>query len=266
VVRLQIQENLTSRDGGLAVVPWRYCLYDARNIPRHRMFTRHGAMVRDLCKIFAGAFALGFSGAVTPGPLLLVCAYATLRGGFPAGMVSIAGHAAAELVLVVILLAGLARALKTRPRLFRGVKIVAGLVLLGLGAAILFSAPGARLDIADDDAFGAAGPFIMGAAVSVGNPYWAIWWATVGLTLLGNAAKHSRIAVPTFYIGHVLSDFVWFAFVSASVALGRTAILGPTSYRVLLAASGLFMVGFGAWFAFKRDRKATRRSGSPPPA
>jgi len=223
-------------------------------------------MIRDLAKIFASAFALGFSGAVTPGPLLIVCAYATLTGGFAAGMTVILGHAVAELVLVVILLAGLAHALKTRPRMFRAVKMVAGFVLLVLGAAILWSAPGAKLNVAESSAAGTAGPLIMGAAVSVGNPYWLIWWATVGLTLLGNAAKHSRAAVPTFYVGHVLSDFVWYAFIAASLTLGRTAILGPTSYRILLAASGLFMVGFGAWFAFRRDRKATPSPDSPPPA
>lgn len=215
--------------------------------------------MRDLLKTFTSAFAIGFSGAVTPGPLLVACAYSTLKSGFWAGMTTVVGHAAAELILVIVLLAGLARYLKKRPRAFRIVKGVAGVVLLLLGVMILIAAPKATFDISAPE--GEAGgrhalPLLMGAAVSVGNPYWLLWWATVGLTLLGNAARKGKAAVPTFYVGHVLSDFVWFAFIAASLALGRTTVLGPTSYRILLVASGLFMVAFGAWFAFRRDKPA----------
>jgi threonine/homoserine/homoserine lactone efflux protein len=94
----------------------------------------------------------------------------------------------------------------------------------------------------------------MGAAVSIGNPYFALWWATVGLGLLGSAARLGRPAVACFYVGHVLSDFAWFAFVAGSLALGRSVIVGGPAYRVLLMASGVFLVGFGLYFAIVRRR------------
>jgi len=218
--------------------------------------------MRDSIETFATAFATGFSGAVTPGPLLIVCAHQTLTAGFGAGMTTIVGHAAAELVIVIVLLAGLARFLKKRPKAFRVVKAVAGVVLLALGVTILIAAPRAKFDVGGGEAHAGGGhalPLLMGAAVSVGNPYFILWWATVGLSLLGQAAKKGRAGAPTFYVGHILSDFVWFAFIAASLSLGRRAILGETSYKVLLAASGLFMIAFGAWFALRREKPRGRR-------
>ena len=225
--------------------------------------------LRHLTKIFGSAFATGFSGAVAPGPLLVVCAHQTLRSGFWAGMTTIIGHAAMELVLVAAMLAGLAGFLKNRPRAFHVVKVCAGVVLLVLGVLMLVSAPSARFEIATSDpAEGAqhAVPLLMGAAVSIGNPYFILWWATVGLALLGNAARSGRVAVPVFYVGHILSDFVWFAFIAASLVLGKRAILGETSYRLLLAAGGIFMIAFGAYFALKRDKKQQAEKSETPSA
>ena len=212
--------------------------------------------MRNLAKIFGSAFATGFSGAVAPGPLLLICAHQTLKAGFAAGMTTVVGHAVAELVLVAAMLAGLAGFLRERPSVFGVVKAGAGFVLVGLGVLMLASAPTARLELSAQGAEAAmAQPLLMGAAVSVGNPYFLLWWATVGLGLLGSAARSGRAAVGVFYTGHILSDFVWFGFVAGSLAFGRRAILGQTSYRVLLALSGVFMIAFGIYFAAARRRK-----------
>jgi threonine/homoserine/homoserine lactone efflux protein len=218
-------------------------------------------IVRNHLKIFGSAFATGFTGAVAPGPLLFVCAYNALTAGFLAGMMTVAGHALAELILVVVLSAGLAGFLTSRPAALRVVKIVAGLVLVALGVMMLLYVPTAEFRTGSAGASGTtlAQPILMGAAVSVGNPYFIVWWATVGLGLLGGASLHGRAGVVTFYVGHQLSDVVWYAFVAGSIALGRTAVLGPTSYRVLLAASGLFMIGFGIYFAVAGRRTLPER-------
>jgi len=214
--------------------------------------------MKTLLKIFGSAFAIGFSGAVAPGPLLVVCVHQALAAGFGASMLAVLGHALAELVLVILMLVGLARYLKARPRAFRVVKIIAGIVLLGMGAMMLLSVPSARFAVSSSgqpDVGSKAIPLLMGAAVSVGNPYFILWWATVGLGLLSHAARSGRVAVPVFYVGHILSDFAWFAFIAASFVLGRHTILGETSYRVLLGVSGVFMIAFGAYFVLAQDKQ-----------
>ena len=214
-------------------------------------------IVRDHLKIFGSAFATGFTGAVAPGPLLFVCAYQTLTAGFIAGMMTVAGHAAAELVLVVALSAGLARFLTTRPAVLRTVRVSAGLVLAALGVMMLLYLPSAELRTGQAEASATVftQPVLMGAAVSVGNPYFIVWWATVGLGLLGGAAGRGRTGIVTFYVGHQLSDVVWYAFVAGSLALGRTSILGPNAYKILLGASGIFMIGFAVYFVLGGRKK-----------
>jgi len=224
-------------------------------------------IVRDHLKILGSAFATGFTGAVAPGPLLFVCAYQTLTAGFVAGMMTVAGHAAAELILVVALSAGLARFLTTSPTALRAVRISAALVLAALGIMMLLYVPSAELrpEHTEMSQTALAQPLLMGAAVSVGNPYFIVWWATVGLGLLGGAAAKGRTGIAVFYIGHQLSDVVWYAFVAGSIALGQSSILGPASYRILLGASGLFMIGFGVYFllaALNLTANLKRRAGS----
>ena len=226
----------------------------SRHRPTRWSFTGNHAL-RNLLKIFGSAFATGFSGAVVPGPLLLVCAHQTLTSGFAAGMATIVGHAAMEFVLVIAMLAGLARFLKTRPLAFQVVKVGAGIVLMALGVTIIISAPSASFQLTAATEKATVQPLLMGAAVSIGNPYFILWWATVGLALLGSAARSGRAAVPVFYVGHILSDFAWFAFIAGSLALGRRAVLGETSYRLLLEASGVFMIAFGTYFAIRRGAK-----------
>ena len=120
------------------------------------------------------------------------------------------------------------------------------MVLIALGVLMVASSPSARFEISEAGTTAAiAKPLLMGAAVSIGNPYFILWWATVGLALLGGAARSGRVAVPVFYVGHILSDFVWYAFIAASLVLGKRAILGGTPYRLLLAASGVFMIATG---------------------
>ena len=58
--------------------------------------------------IFANSFLVGFSGAVSPGPLLAFNIKETVRIGFIAGPLVVAGHSLLELVTVGALAFGLA--------------------------------------------------------------------------------------------------------------------------------------------------------------
>jgi hypothetical protein len=53
--------------------------------------------------------------------------------------------------------------------------------------------------------------------------------------------------VGAFYVGHTLSDFVWYTFVSVGVASGGR-LMGPRVYRWLLFVCGLFLLALGGWF------------------
>jgi len=60
-----------------------------------------------------------------------------------------------------------------------------------------------------------------GILMSLANPYWTIWWATVGLGYLGYSMKCGPAGVLAFFAGHITADFAWYSGISFTVSKGR---------------------------------------------
>lgn len=93
------------------------------------------------------------------------------------------------------------------------------------------------------------GPFGLGFVVSLANPYWTLWWLTVGLKLVTDALKLGTAIVSAIYFGHILADFAWYCLVGVAVVFGRE-IMSTTAYRWLLAVCGAFLLRFGPYFIY----------------
>ncbi|MHB9091909.1 MAG: LysE family transporter, partial [Chloroflexota bacterium] len=93
------------------------------------------------------------------------------------------------------------------------------------------------------------GPVATGALVSASNPYWLLWWATIGATYVAAALQMGTLGLASFFSGHILSDFAWFTFVGALVATGRR-LLTDRAYRGLVLACGIALVVLGSTFVF----------------
>ena len=77
--------------------------------------------------------------------------------------------------------------------------------------------------------------------VSLSNPYWTLWWATLGLGFLAQAEKLGIAGVLLFFSGHILADFLWYAIVSFVVSTGKKW-LTPKIYRGIIIFCGLFLI------------------------
>ena len=88
---------------------------------------------------------------------------------------------------------------------------------------------------------------LSGVLGSASNPYWFIWWATIGVTYLLWSLKLGIAGVASFFAGHILSDLSWYALVAIIIATGRKAI-NNTVYSWLLVICGVALVGLGAYF------------------
>lgn len=100
-------------------------------------------------------------------------------------------------------------------------------------------------------------PVLAGALLSLSNPTWILWWATVGLTFAGQAMAHGAVGLGAFYTGHIASDLVWYSLVSAAVAGGRR-VAPPGVWRAALVVCGVALCGLGVLFAFGGLRSALR--------
>ena len=215
--------------------------------------------------IFTSAFAIGLSGAMMPGPLLAACVGYTLDSGFWAGgPLLILGHAILEATLILLILLGLGPLL-ARPRVGAAIGLIGGGVLLWMGHGMLAWAASGRATLATA-AHGpaplAANPVLAGIVVSLANPYWSLWWATIGLKYLALSRHAGRAGLAAFFCGHQLSDLGWYCFVAGALALGRRAI-PDTLYRWLIGICGAAMVAFGLYFLHAGIRGLLRRPLRP---
>jgi len=217
--------------------------------------------IAGLWVIFSLSFVTSLSGALMPGPMLTYTIARTVQSGSEGWLLGprvVIGHAALEAVLLLGLVLGVVEFLHAPV----ATKIIglAGALLLGwMGVGLIReAAKGGALDLGartrssrgPDATVGVTrlGPSLAGTVVSLSNPYFWIWWITIGSAFLVRfdvtlARWQSLLA---FYIGHELGDFGWYAAVSTVLHLGGRRIpRGVTT--VILGACGVVIIGFGAW-------------------
>ncbi len=208
-----------------------------------------------ILSMFLQSFAIGFSGAVTPGPMLLVTIAESAKAGAIAAVMIVAGHAFLEILATAGLGLGLA-GLAEKPDVVVAVSL-AGAAYLGY-VAVQTLRESVRSDGLPAGAAAAVRPsgrgllrlFGIGILVSIGNPYWTIWWLAVAPGLLAGAMATPVTHVPAFYIGHESADFVWYYAVGLGVASGGR-FFGGRTYRWLLGGCGVFLVFFAGYFLLK---------------
>lgn len=201
--------------------------------------------------LMATAFMVGLSGAMSPGPYLTVTISRTLKHGRLSAFLMLVGHALLEAALLVGFAFGLQHFL-ARPTVVTGLGILGGLVLLWMGGTLLRDAIRgtvvADLESAEEDS--AFGPVAHGAIVSLSNPYWTLWWATIGVTLAAKGLMIGPLGVLAFFVGHELADLSWYAFVILAVSKGRD-LLSPRLYRIVIGTLATFLLLLGCRFLFE---------------
>ena len=203
-------------------------------------------LVMELAAVFVTSFLVGLSGALMPGPVLTVTiTHAVSRGHLAGPLVSL-GHALVEVTLVVGLALGLSHLLQL-PLVSGTIGVLGGLCLLYMGAGMIRTPAPAELAGVGQQARGGMGPVAAGALLSLSNPYWVLWWATVGAAYLLLALKYGPIGIAAFYAGHILADLGWLSAVGSAITAGRR-LFTPRIYKGILVVCGVFLLGLGVYF------------------
>jgi threonine/homoserine/homoserine lactone efflux protein len=198
-----------------------------------------------LLTIFATSFVIALSGALMPGPLLTVTLSESARRGASAGPLIIVGHGILELVLVLLLLLGLAPVLRN-DSVLGGFGLVGAVVLIWMGVGMIRSVPSLSLKTIAPRT-GGVHPVWAGILMSLANPYWTIWWATIGLGYVVYSFRIGLWGVVAFFLGHICADLAWYATVSFVVARGRH-VMSDRIYRGVIACCAVALLGFGFYF------------------
>lgn len=201
--------------------------------------------MESLLGITLSSFLIAISGAVMPGPVLTVTISESAKRGFMAGPMIVLGHGILELSLMILIIFGFAN-IVNRPGVIGVVALAGGVVLLGLSYGMLKDLKSLRLDLTPDEKI-SGNPVIAGILTSLANPYWTIWWATIGVGYVVIAMKFGMMGVLFFFIGHIAADLAWYSGISFLVTRGKKYI-SDRIYRGIILVCALVLIFFAVTF------------------
>ncbi|MBV1769167.1 MAG: LysE family transporter [Eubacteriales bacterium] len=207
--------------------------------------------------LFITAFVVGLTGAMAPGPLLTLTVAEVAKRGFWAAPLLMVGHAVLEGALIIALTLGLATYLIMN-EVMGAIALLGGIFLLWMGYTIARDALKNRISLSSTQEAATTdrttrvpmgAPRLMGLGIltSVSNPYWSLWWATIGLGYITLSLEQGSVGLAAFFTGHILADFFWYGLIAAAIVGGRR-FFTPAIYRGVLTVCGVFLVGLGGYF------------------
>jgi len=195
----------------------------------------------EMLEMVVMAFTIGLSGALAPGPTLVATVNSSLKEGWTAGPKIAAGHALVELLVFLLIVMGVA-AVATQHS--RNLALAGGLALIAFGVLTLKESRSASLEASTN---GSSNPYLAGVLTSAANPYFWIWWLSIGSALVIDGLRGGLLLAGLFMIGHWGADFGWYTLVSASMDRGKN-VLSQANYRRVLALCGCFLIIFGIYY------------------
>ncbi len=184
---------------------------------------------------------ISFSGVLMPGPMFALTLSRSYHTPW-AGAQIVLGHVLVELPIILLIYFGFAG--------FFELVWVQILLSLAGGIMIIYMGLGmikARREAAQDKANFKYNTVVSGAAMSALNPFFLVWWATVGAMLVMKVSDYGLGGLGALAATHWLVDLAWLCLVSFIVY--RTHRLWGSRVReIVFIGCGLLLAAFGVYF------------------
>jgi threonine/homoserine/homoserine lactone efflux protein len=198
-------------------------------------------MDMSLVIFLSSAVMISLSGVLSPGPMTAAALQQGSRSAFT-GIYIALGHAVIEMPLIFLIFLGIGNLLH-----MEGVRITIGIAggiyLLFIGIGLLRQ----KAEGENSKNTPIPSPFFSGIFLSGGNPYFLLWWGTIGVGLVIGAARFGIIGLVLFAILHWLCDLIWYSFLSFASFKG-IRMFGAGLYKKISIICGLAMLFYGGVF------------------
>ncbi len=152
------------------------------------------------------------------------------------------GHAIVEIPLMLLIYFGFARFFQDElVQLI--LSVLGGAILIWLGAS-MFKARARVIEVGTDLPYNSV---VAGVATSALNPFFILWWATIGSMLIMNSLEFGVTGFALLIPVHWLCDLAWLSLVSILVHKTKS-LWGRKFQEGLFITCSLLLIGFGAWF------------------
>ncbi|MFC2014322.1 LysE family transporter [Chloroflexota bacterium] len=191
--------------------------------------------------VLLSVIVISFSGVMMPGPMFAVTLVKSYESPWAGAQISL-GHAVIEVPLILLIYFGFARFFE-HSIVQLVLSIMGGGMIIWMGIS-MFRARAEVVQSGKDLPYHA---FNAGIITSGFNPFFLVWWATIGSMLIMRFLDFGTTGLIVFIIVHWVCDLLWLSFVSTLVY--RThSLWGRKFQEGLFIVCSLLLVGFGGWF------------------
>lgn len=200
-----------------------------------------------LIPFLLSAIIISLSGVMAPGAVTAATIAQGTRSRWAGTLISV-GHGIVEMPLIFLLMLGLHFFFEMDP-----VKIAIGILgggfLLWMGCGMLRQT---RRPLAEQSGIFKSSSIRTGMLLSATNPYFLLWWATVGLNLALKAGGFGTLALVLFAIVHWLCDVVWLSILSFAAFYTHkgAGLFSAHIQKGILTCCGIALLVFGGKFIF----------------
>ena len=187
------------------------------------------------------------SGVMAPGPLFAANISYGLQGGIRSGLKMAIGHTIVELPLVILLGIGVL-SLESFPEFRTLITILGAATLFGFAVLQIIKTYKTNEEFLKKSK---QGPLITGIALSALNPFFLMWWLTIGFKLISDAMDAwSLVGILIMFGLHIWLDFAWLGAISY-FASKANKILSNRNYKFLMLGLSVMMIYFGITFVIE---------------
>ena len=198
-------------------------------------------MITDFYLFLLSVVLVSLSGVMSPGPLFAVT-IAKASKEKNAGIIISIGHGVVEFPLMFLIYFGFAWIFSS-PLTQKVIGLVGGALMVYLGLSMLKT----RKEHEMQSSYFKYGSLVSGILATAGNPYFLLWWATIGAFLIMNAAFFGLAGFLIFAVIHWSCDLIWNIFVSLTVFKSRR-FWTRRVHEIVFGFCFLVLTGFGVWF------------------
>jgi len=201
----------------------------------------------DLLNFVVTVIVITISGALAPGPLFFVTVSHGARSGAKSGLTFSIAHTLVEFTLVMLLACGLLT-VANEPVVKLIIGVAGGIVLILFGVMQIRDAFKSKPNEVKPKETATRNLLLIGLAFTGLNPFFIIWWLTIGANLILIALEFASLAGVLFmYVCHVWVDYAWLTSVAYFAKKGMN-LVGLKWYRVITAVFGAVLIYFGLNF------------------
>ncbi len=203
----------------------------------------------DAVSFIATVVLVTASGALAPGPLFFVTVSHGAKSGAKSGLIFSVAHTMVEFALVILLASGLL-AVANEPAVKIIVGVAGGVALISFGLMQIRESLWPKPDGAKHREPTTRNLLLIGLAFTGLNPFFIVWWLTVGAQLILLAIEFASFyGILFMYACHVWIDYVWLVSVAHFAKIGMN-VAGLKWYRAVMTIFGAALAYFGITFLF----------------